>query len=109
MPFEGFYVELAFEFPVRGETVSAVGIGRDGDFAANPDFRSAFHEAGDARSGWAGGSAGRYMGCFDDANPDANPDMISNSNWGLHGPMTENPTTPKKARDNCASRCTGYA
>jgi hypothetical protein len=39
VPFEGFYVELGFELPVRGQTVTAVGIGRDGDYVADPESR----------------------------------------------------------------------
>ena len=39
VPFEGFYVELDFAFPMRGHTVYAVGIGSAGDFATDPKGR----------------------------------------------------------------------
>ena len=33
VPFEGFYVELDFAFPIRGETMSRTWVGRDGGFS----------------------------------------------------------------------------
>ena len=111
VPFEGLLVELGFEFPAQGSTVATVGVGRDGDFSAGHRDKLGYREPTADSSGWFGygvGGGGAYMGCFDNANPDANPDAVSNSNWGLHGPMTENPTTPGEARDNCGGRCDGY-
>jgi hypothetical protein len=73
VPFEGFYVELDFEFPTRGQTVSAVGLGRDGDFVADR-IRSTYNpHSSRTQSGWGG--AGRYMGCFNDPNGVAMRDM----------------------------------
>ena len=73
--FEGFYVKLDSAFPIRGATVSAVGIGRDGDFAANPEDRYEYHEAGDVQSSWEGG--GLYMGCYHDRAQEGSSDFFS--------------------------------
>ena len=94
VPFEGFYVELAFEFPIRGETVSTVGIGRDGDFAAYPEFRYAFKEASDASSGWGGA----YMGCFtDSATRDMLPGLTAVFAW----------QSRDQFKHDCADMCVG--
>eukprot|EP01046_Picozoa_sp_COSAG06_P017973 COSAG06_NODE_1237_length_10134_cov_17.263777_1_plen_1586_part_10 len=65
VPFAGYYVELDFEFPVRGNTVATIGVGRDGDIAAT-DRKFVYFDRDGSASGWPRGGPGAYMGCFVD-------------------------------------------